>query len=95
MIALSWLWAWFGTVPTKLKLYGGIAVVIVIALLRWRALGIRAAVKALERKDQERAQRIREKIAVARSRHPDGDVDIIERLRDYGAIRHESAHAVQ
>lgn len=80
-------WAWLRTVPVKLQIYAGVAIVIVIALLRWRALGIQSAIKEIERKDQARAQRIREKIAVARSNHPDGDVDIIERLRKHGRLR--------
>lgn len=74
-------------IPTKIKLYAGIAIIIAIALWRWRAMGIRAAIEALERKDRERAQRIKEAVAVARSNHPDGDDDIIDRLHKRGQLR--------
>jgi len=87
MITLATIWAWLRGVPVKLQIYAGVAVVIVIALLRWRALGIQSAIKELQRKDLARAQRIREQIAVARSNHPDGDHDIIERLRKHGRLR--------
>lgn len=76
-------------IPTKVKLYGAATLFIVIALFRWRAVGIRKAVGEVKRKDEERAQKIRERVAVARSKHPDGDVDIIKRLRKMGAIRND------
>ena len=88
-VALIWLWSWFAQVPTKLKIYGAAALVAVVVLLRWRSAGIKAAIEELERKDRERAQRIKEKVAVARSNHPDGDNDIIERLREHGRLRED------
>ena len=87
MIILSAIWSYIVNVPTKLKLYAGAALVIIIALLRWRAAGINAALEEVRRKDAAKAQRLRERVAVARSNHPDGDNDIIERLREHNAIR--------
>lgn len=89
MIAGWFWWAWglFAQIPTKVKLYGGAAIVAIVVLLRWRAAGIKAAIEEIERKDRERAQRIKEKVAIARSQHPDGDNDIVERLRKYGRLR--------
>lgn len=78
-----------GNVSLKTKLYGAAAVVIIFALLRWRNAGIKAAVEEVQRKDRERAQEIRERIAVARSNHPDGDDDIIDRLRDGGHLHED------
>ena len=82
-------WLWIGAIPDKIKLYTGVAIVIVIALLRWRQVGINSAIEKLEKRDHERAQKIKERVAVARSRYPDGDVDIVARLREYGHLRDE------
>lgn len=98
MISLATIWGFWSNVSLKTKLYAGAAIVIVFALLRWRAAGINAALREVERKDAERAQRLRERIAVARSKHPDGDDDIIERLRDYGQLReddHDLMHGAE
>ena len=98
MISLATIWGFWANVSLKTKLYAGAALVIVIALLRWRAAGINAALDEVRRKDAERAQRLRERIAVARSRHPDGDDDIIERLREFGRLRdddHDLVHGTQ
>lgn len=81
------LWAWFGAVPARVKIYIGVAIAIVIALWRWRAAGINAAIDKIKLEEKERAQRIKEQIAVSRSNHPDGDNDIIERLRKHGNLR--------
>lgn len=78
---------WLLAVPTRLKIYAGVGIIIVLALLRWRSAGITAAVEELKRKDRENARQIRHNAMVARSRYPDGDDDVLERLRKSGRLR--------